>query len=193
MAALRVRQVEEIAEHLLLLPALVERQEQRSPDFVRGCVAWLKALEAMLAANRLAEAGTIAAVRSGLVAAVRGAAPAGLEIQGTRTRARVAEAVASMALQRGADVATALIAPHQARLAEADRLARQLVAVSASRGGPGVRTSDEPYEVFLQGLRRSFAAHADLAGAASLLESLVGPHDALILIDRALAFVLAPA
>lgn len=193
MALLRVRQVEEIAEHLLLLPALVGRQQARSPAFPRECVDWLAGLEAILLANKLHEAGSIAALRSGLLSALRGAAPAGLEVQGTRTRSKVAEAAAAAAVQRASEIASNVLAPQQARLAEAEKLARQLVAVTVSRTGDALRYSDAPREAFLQGLRHGFRAQPDLEGAAALLESLVGPHDSLILLDRAVAFIFAPA
>lgn len=183
---LRIMHIEEIAGRLLLLPDLIGQQQRRSPDFARNAGEWLNSLETMLAANRLHEAGVIAVLRSGLVAVEQGQVPAGLEFRGSPSRSRLVNAAAAQALQRAADVASNIIAQNQARVSEGERVARQIVAVSTSRGlipsfeGKGSNTE------YLRALRRNFAAHGDLESAAAHLDSLVGPHDALVLIDRAL-------
>ena len=65
---LRIMQTEEIASLLLLLPDLVRQQERRSTDFVPNAGKWLNSLEGVFAASRLYQAGSIAMLRSGLVA-----------------------------------------------------------------------------------------------------------------------------
>ena len=183
---LRIIHIEEITGRLLLLPDLVRQQERRSPDFARNADEWLNSLETVFAANRLHEAGVIAVLRSGLVAVEQGQVPVGLEFRGRPSRSRIVNAAAAQALQRAADVASNIIARNQARVSEGERVARQIVAVSISRGlipSPEGRSNNSEY---VRELRRNLAAHDDLESAAALLDSLVGPHDALVLIDRAL-------
>jgi hypothetical protein len=169
-----------------MLPDLIRQQERRSPDFARNADEWLNALEAIFASNRLHEAGIIAALRSGLVSVSQGQVPAGLEFRGRPTRSRIVNAAASQALQRAAEIASHIIAQNQSRISEGERVARNIAAVSISRGlipSLDVNISNSEY---LRGLRVSLAAHNDLESVAVHLESLVGPHDALVLIDRAL-------
>jgi hypothetical protein len=168
------------------LPDLIRQQERRSVDFPRNAREWLKSLETMFAANRLHEAGIIAVLRSGLLAVEQGQVPAGLEFRGRPSRSRIANAAAAQALQRAADVVSNVIAQNQARVAEGERVARQIVAVSISRELIPAREGKENNTEYLRGLRRNLAAHVDLESAAVHLDSLVGPHDALVLIDRAL-------
>lgn len=183
---LRIMHIEEIAGRLLLLPDLIQQQERRSADFARNVGQWLKSLETIFAANRLHEAGIIAVLRSGLVAVEQGQVAAGLEFRGRPSRSRILNAAAAQALQRAADVASNMIAQNQARVAEGERVARQVVAVSMSRGLIPAREEKVNNTEYLRTLRRNLAAHADIEGAAVHLDGLVGPHDALILIDRAL-------
>lgn len=184
---LRIMHIEEIAGRLLLLPELVQQQERRSADFARNVGQWLNSLETTFAANRLHEAGIIAVLRSGLVAVEQGHMPAGLEVRGRPSRLRILNAAASQALQRAAEVASNLIAQNQPRVAEGEHVAQQIVAVSTSRGIIPARERTENNTEYLRMIRRSLAAHSDLESAAVHLDGLVGPHDALVLIDRALA------
>lgn len=72
---LRLVQIEEIESLMLLLPGLIKQQAQRSSDFVSKVSEWLTSMETALAANRIHQAGNIAAIRSGLVAAAQGHTP----------------------------------------------------------------------------------------------------------------------
>mgnify|MGYP001570228875 CR=1 FL=1 len=184
---LRIMQTEEIASLLLLLPDLVRQQERRSTDFVPNAGKWLNSLEGVFAASRLYQAGSIAMLRSGLVAVEQGQLPAGLQFRGRPTRSRVLNAVAWQALQRAADMASTLIAENQPRLAEAERVAQQIVAAALSRGLIIGRAEGVGNTKYLRMVRRSLVTSVDLENAVVHLEGLVGPYDALILIDRALA------
>jgi hypothetical protein len=184
---LRIMQAEEIASLLLLLPDLVRQQERRSADFLPRAGEWLNSLEGVFAASGLYQAGSIAMLRSGLVAVEQGQLPPGLQFRGRPTRSRVLNAVTSQALQRAADMASTLIAENQPRIAEAERVAQQIVAAGLSRGLIIGRAEGVNNTEYLRMLRRNFATSVDLENAVVHLEGLVGPYDALILIDRALA------
>ena len=79
-------------------------------EFVPNVGAWLNSLEGVFAASRFYQAGSIAMLRSGLIAAEQGHLPAGLQFRGRPTRSRVLNAVAWQALQRAADMTSTLIA-----------------------------------------------------------------------------------
>jgi hypothetical protein len=183
---LRIMHIEEIEGLLLLLPDLVRQQERRSTAFPPNAGAWLSSLEKVLAANRLYQAGNIATLRSGLVAAEQGQVPPGLQFRGRPNRSRVTYAVASQALQRAAEIASTLMAESRPRLAEAERVAQQIVAAALSRGLITTREEGVSHTQHLRMLRSSFVTSSDLESAVVHLEGLVGPHDALILLDRAL-------
>lgn len=179
--------VDEIADLLLLLPGLIQQQERRSVDFVRNADAWLNSLEKVFSACRLHQAGSIATLRSVLVAAGHGLVPAGLQFRGLPSRSRVLNAAAAQALHRAAEVASTVMAENQPRLAEAERVAQQVVALSVSRGLIPTRDQGVSNTQYLRRLRRGLATRDDLERGIVHLESLVGPHDALVLLDRTLA------
>jgi hypothetical protein len=185
---LRVANVEEIEGLMLQLPALVQQQERHSTEFARMAAAWLEAFERVLVANRLHEAATVASLRSTLIAAKQGQVPASLTFRGGRpTRWRVSNAIASEALRRAAEVANTLVEEYKPRLREAERIAQQIVALGVSRGLIHPKTAGATNTEYLGAVRRTLMMAAELTTALAHLEGLVGPHDALIFLDRALA------
>jgi hypothetical protein len=183
---LRIMHIEEIEGLLRQLPELVNQQQQRSTGFLANVGSWLNSLEQVFTANRLYQAGNIAMLRSSLIAAEQGQLPAGLQFRARPSRSRIMNAVATQAVQRAAEVAATLIAENRPRLEEAERVARQIVAAALSRGLIAARPREVNNTHYLRMLRRSLATSSDLESAVAHLEGLVGPHDALVLIDRAL-------
>lgn len=183
---LRLIQVEEIERLLLELPELVRLQERRSADFPARASAWLTSVEEVMSANRLYQAGLVAGVRSNLALADQGQIPTGLVYRGRPTRTRVMASAASEALQRSAEIVAAVMADNRPRIAEAERLAQQIIAVLRSHGLPP-KPKELPNEIYLRSLRSSLSQNSDLENVLIHLEGLVGPQDALVLLDRALA------
>lgn len=183
---LRILQFEEIANLLLQLPDLARQHERRSTEFSPQAGTWLSALENAMAGSRLHQAGTIAVLRSELAAVEQGLLPAGLTFRGRPTRGRVLNAAISQALRRAAEVASSLLAEHQPRLAEAELIAQRMVSAARSRGLIVAREAGINNTQYLHALRRGFVDNVDLENAFVHLEGLVGPHDALVLFDRAL-------
>lgn len=183
---LRIMQAEGIAELLLSLPDLVRQQELRHADFALNTTAWLKSLETLLAGSRIFQAGSIAMLRSSLVAAEQGQVPSGIEFRGRPTRSRVLNAVAWQALQRAAEVASSLMAENQPRFSEATRIAQQIISAALSRGLVPPTEKGMSNTQYLRMLRGILITHTDLESAAVHLEGLVGSQDALVLLDRAL-------
>lgn len=183
---LRLIQMEEIERLLLDLPDLVRLQERRSTDFPARASGWLASLEEVLSANRLYHAGLVAGIRSNLTLADQGQVPAGLEYRGRPTRTRVMASAASEALQRSAEIVAGVLAENHPRFMEAERVAQQIIAALRSHGL--LRKPDEmTNEAYLRSLRSSLSQHSDLENVLVHLEGLVGPQDALVLLDRAIA------
>jgi hypothetical protein len=184
---LRIPNIEEVENLLLQLPDLVQSQERRDASFPFKAEGWLGELENVLAANRLYQAGTIATLRSALVAAARGQVPTGLTFRGRASRSQVLHAVASESLRHASEVASALIGENRPRLAEAERVAHQIIAAALSHGVVSNRAGGVSNEQYIRSLRHELVTHGGLESAIVHLEGLAGPHDTLILLDRALA------
>lgn len=184
---LRLVHVEELEGLVLRLPALVGEHERRDPGFAAHAGDWLAALEQALAANRLYHAGLVAALRSDLGAAQQGQVPEGITFRGRATRSRVLGAAAMQAVRRAATIVSGVIEEQRPRLAEAERIAGQIVAVAWARGLIPVRGPADDNTQYLGAVRRAVGAAGDLEPVVVHLEGLVGPHDALAFLDRALA------
>lgn len=183
---LRLLQVEEMERLLLELPALVRLQERRSTEFPPRAAAWLASLEEALSANRLYQAGLVAGIRSNLTLADQGQIPGGLEYRGRPTRTRVMASAASEAVQRSAEVVVSVIGENRPRIGEAERVAQQIIAAIRSHGLPP-RPEGMANETYLRMLRLTLSKNAELENVLVHLEGLVGPQDALVLLDRAIA------
>jgi len=183
---LRIASAEEIGSLLLELPALFRLEEQRSADFPERAREWLGSLEQALSANRLYQAGLIAALRSGITGAEQGQLPPDLRFRGPPTRRRAVTAMASRALQGAAEIASTIMAENGARFGDAERVANQIVATARSRDVLPAREPAESNSRYLRGVRDAVASAPDLESAMTHLEGLVGPQDALVCLDRAL-------
>ncbi len=183
---LRIVNLEEIENLLLRVSALADLQEQRDPDFVREAREWFARIEEALANNRMAVAGNVAALRGLLVSAERGAVPAGVELHGRATGRRIREAAAAHLLREAADLVSRTIAKDRERIAEAERLALQLVAIAKAKGLVRERPAGENLTDMLRALWRVISGDPELSAGAVTLEGLVGKNDALVILDRAI-------
>jgi hypothetical protein len=121
-----------------------------------------------------------------LIAAGRGV-PLGEPTFVARPTARkVREATASLALQRGNDLLHGAIAEREVAFGEAERLARQLLAVAQAKGLLGA-DDGRPHQQRLTEVDRRIATDPDLASGYVHLVALVGKTDVLIFLDRALS------
>lgn len=186
--ALTVAQYEEVVDLLRQVPPLVDRLQARRHDFVDEVLRWLKQAEAVLESNRLPAVSRVAACRALVVGAARGVQVPEVVLTGRPSRRRLEEAAASLALDRGSSALQEVIAERQAVLAEAERIARQVLAVAAAKGYLDGR-DERPPQDFLEQLRHRLAGDADLASAHAHLVALVGTADVLVLLDRSLDVV----
>lgn len=184
---LRLLQFEEIEGLFAQSGRLVTLQELRSTDFVPETVSWLKDLERAFEANSLVESALIAGLRSGVDAAAAGAYPPGLTGRGFPSRAKVAALLAGQAIGRAAEIGSGLIAANRPRFLEAEVVAQRLAAGLRSLDLVPLRDLATSHGDWLRATRAVLATRADLEPATVHLEGLVGPYDALMILDRALA------
>ena len=183
---LGIASAEEIGALLLELPALVRLQEGRSVDFPQRTSDWLSSLEQALSANRLYQAGLVAALRSGITSAAQGQLPLGVQFQGRATRSKIMTATASQALHGAAQIASGIMGDNAPRFAEGERVAHQISAIARSRGLLPARESTASNSLYVRAVRQVLVEIADLESAMVHLEGLVGSRDAVVFLDRAL-------
>jgi hypothetical protein len=104
-------------------------------------------------------------------------------------RIKIKEAPAALLLGRGSDVLQALITAQQPVFQEAERIARQALAVAKLKGLALTPGGGVPQQQFLHELQDRLAADPDLATVNAHIAGLVGTTDALVFLDRALVSV----
>jgi len=183
---LRIVNLEEFHRLLLRVPALVDDLESRTADAPGAVRDWLVEVEGALENNRMPLAGNIAGLRARLDSASRGAVPSGVVITGSVTKRKVRYAVAAEVLKDAADTIAAELEADGARIDEADLLARQLVVAAQVKGlvnGPPARAD---HADTIQALWTAVLSEPEIGPGAVHLLSLVGPNDAVIVLDRAI-------
>lgn len=181
---LNIVNLEEIQSILLLIPALVDLQQQRYSDFVEEVKNWLKKMEKVLENNRIPAVGNVAALRGVLISAERGVIPVGIELRGRPTGRKIKEATATDVLRHVGELVSNVIHQDRERVAEAKRLGRQLVALAKTKGFIRELPSGEQYTEMLKVMWRTLSSDPDISPGTVNVEGLVGPHDALIILDR---------
>lgn len=184
---LHIVNVEELQGLLLRVPALIDRLERRDAGFAPAAAQWLAAAELALANNRLPLAGQVATLRGALSTAGRGIAPAGVAVQGRPTVRKLRDAAAADALRQASSLIAGAVHDDEARIAEAAGLCLQMLAMAHAAGLLAAPAPGVARDQYLRGVWKAFSADANLAAGTVRITGLVGPHDALIVLDRALA------
>jgi len=185
---MQIANLEEIQSILLRLPEIVDHLEKNDPKFTALVKIWLLDLEKALAKNSMPQAAEVAALRSMLISAERGVVHEGLEFAGRKTVRKVRDAVAAESLRRAEGVASDAIRGHAAQIAEGEKLARQLVALSEQKGIIQRYSGANDQTAMLTGIWSAMSEDPDLVGGTTALKGLVGFRDALILVDRMLPY-----
>lgn len=183
---LHIVNVEEIQGLLLGVPALVDRLERREVGFPQQVDKWLTQVEQALTSNRMPVAGNIAALRGQLAASGRGAIPPGIAFHGRPTARKIREATAAEILRQAADLISNALRDDASRIAEAERLTHQMVALAASSGLVGAQPAGIDRTSWLRETWAAMCTDPNIAAGAVRVEGLVGKHDALIILDRAI-------
>jgi hypothetical protein len=185
---LRIVNLEEIQGMLLRIPALVDLQERRAPNFAQDVKQWLSELEKVLDNNRMPVAGNVAALRGLLISTERGVIPAEVELHGRATKRKIQEATAAYVLRQTGDLLSGVIHKDYERVVEAERLIRQLVALAKARGLiQKFPPAKDNFTDILKATWRTLSTDPDLSPGAANVEGLIGPHDTLIVLDRIIA------
>jgi hypothetical protein len=183
---LRIVNLEEFHRLLLRVPALVDELEERTADAPGAVRSWLIEVEGALENNRMPLAGNIAGLRARLDSASRGAVPGGVVLTGSVTKRKVRYAVAAEVLKDAADTIAAELEADGARIDEADLLARQLVVAAQVKGLVNGPPSRADHADTIQALWTAVLSEPEIGPGAVHLLSLVGPSDAVIVLDRAI-------
>ena len=181
---LRIVNVEEIQELLRLMPGLIDDLKKRESRSIENVGSWLEAMEQTLANNHLSLAGNVAGLRGVLDGALNGVIPVGIEFHGHATMRKIREAAAVEVLRRARDLVTIAIQDDTARIAEAERLGRQLIAVAKFKGLIPESPDSSRHTESLKAIWSSMQANSEIVQGAVHLLGLVGPQDALIVLDR---------
>jgi hypothetical protein len=183
---LRLMNLEEFHRLLLRVPSIVDDLERGGADGPRLVRVWLDGVEAALESNRMPLAASIAALRSRLDAASGGAVPSGIELMGRPTKRKVTAATAAAVLEEATVTVSEQLRADEDRFEEADRIARQLTVAAQMKGIVGGRPKPPEWEPAVRAVWSAIAADPDLSAGAAHLLSLVGTHDAVVVMDRAI-------
>jgi hypothetical protein len=184
---LRIVNLEEIQGLLLRIPGLVDMMDQRDPDFVADVKQWLTTLEKALDSNRMPAAGNVAALRGLFISSEDGVIPSGIDFHGRPTKRKIRNATAALVLRGTGDLVSSVIQKDQERVSEAERLGRQLVALARAKQLIRQQPSGEDWKEMLKAIWRAMSDDPELSPGTTNLEGLVGPHDALIVLDRTIS------
>jgi len=181
---LHIVNLEEIQGTQLRIPALIRALEARDPDFIDRTKTWLTQSEQILANNRLAVAGGVAALRGILIAAERGAVPTDLALSGRLTPRKIKIAAAADAIRKAEVLISGAVKADAIRIAEAERLVGQIVGVARQKQLIPAASGGTEHGAMLRALWQALSADSDTGAAAVRVNGLVGMQDALILLDR---------
>jgi len=187
---LRVGQLEEIQALLRRTPPLMDSYETRDPGFTEQATAWLKQAETLLEQNRLHVVSVVANLRGTIFAAGRGQRVEGVEVTGRPTRRKLSEAAAVRALREASVVIQDSIAMRSAQVGEASKLAQQILAIAALKQLVQPCLNLPGHQARLECIRSAVRRDTDLVPLYAALAGLVSDHDALVLLDRAIANVV---
>lgn len=184
---LRIINLEEIQQKLLCVAELADEHERRASDFAENVKVWLADVENTLKNNRMSAAGNIAAMRAVVISAQRGVMPPGVQIHGRLTARKITSAAGAMVLQQASDLLAQLIERDQQRIEDARNTTRQMLSLAKARGIDVSLPRNGDFTGAIKALWRMLRSDPELTAGTINIEGLVGPHDALMLLDRVIA------
>lgn len=178
--------IEAVQAALLEVPSVVDSLDDASAQ-ANSVTRWLKKVEMLLAAKRLAAAGKVASFRAVLMAADRGRIHEQIRLLGKPSRSKLIVATAALVLEWTVDAVRSVLEPEEARIQEARSLAMRLVAIAQAKGVVGPDASESPPELeSMVAWLDSASADPDLLGGFVNLAALVGRKDSLRLLGESL-------
>lgn len=183
---LRFVNLTEIQNMLLKVSELTDLQDLRDFSYVSKTKRWLSELEKILENNRMIQAGEIAALRGAIISAENGIFQNGAEFLAKPTKRKMVEAATASAIHHASSLTAQVIQADISRFNEAEQTVRQLVAIAKAKGLLLNIPNNGNHTETLKFIWRTIAQDADIAPGAVNVEGMVGPYDALILLDRIL-------
>lgn len=187
---LRVVNLEEIQNLLLQVPGIVELGEKGDFGFVFSVKKWLKHMEIVLKSNKLSVSANVAALRVSVISAEKGIIPGEVNFAGRITKRKVREATASHSISKAVEIVSERIARDIERIEEANRVLRQLVSIGKRKGVILELPKGKNFGDALKATWKKMSEDQLLAQGVVSVEGLVGPHDALVLLDRAITILI---
>lgn len=184
---LRIVNIEEVQNMLSSISGLVDLQQRRDYSFDEKVKVWLAKLEKILESNRIMQAGEVATLRGVVLSAENGIIPPGIEIHGRSSKRKIAEAAVTFALRQASSLVSDLLQKEVGRVSDAERMTRQLVAMAKAKGLINQIPNGNNHTEVLKFIWRTLSGDPEIAPGTTNVEGLVGPHDALIVLDRIIA------
>lgn len=178
---LSIVHLDRIQDCLRAVSEVVDAQQRREIDFPKRVLDWLTRAEELLRDARLASLSQLSGFRSSLLATCHGAKkPAG------QSRRATLESAASEALIQGQAALSAAIEPRLQQIAEAELLVSRVIAVGTVKGIFPHLPDHLSHEGKLRQLLEALQKDQDTAAATAHFTGILGPVDALIVLDRTL-------
>jgi hypothetical protein len=184
---LRIINIEEIQNMQSSISGLIDMQQCHDPNFNDRVKLWLAKLEKILENNRIMQVGEIATLRGLILSAENGIVPPGIEIHGKSSRRKIVEAAVTFSLRQSSKLVSDLISIEVNRISDAERIMRQLLALAKAKGLNLQIPDNVNHTEVLRYIWRALSDDPEIAPGTVNVEGLVGPHDALIILDRMIA------
>lgn len=184
---LRIINIQEIQNMLSSISGLVDIQQCHDPNFDDKVKLWLAKLEKMLESNRIMQVGEIATLRGLILSAEDGIIPPGIEIHGKSSKRKIVEAAVTFSLRQSSKLVSDFLQNEVNRVSDAERMMRQLLALAKAKGLIQQIPDDSNHTEVLKYIWHTLSEDPEIAPGTINVEGLVGPHDALIILDRMIA------
>ena len=184
---LRVVNIEEIQNMLSSISGLIDQQQRLDFSFDEKVKLWLAKLEKILESNRIMQVGEVATLRGLILSAENGIIPPGIEIHSRPSKRKIVEAAVTFSLRQASSLVSDFLQKEVDRVSDAERMMRQLIAMAKAKGLIQQIPSDNDHTEALKLIWRTLSDDPEIAPGTVNVEGLIGPHDALIILDRIIA------
>ncbi|MEE4287176.1 MAG: hypothetical protein V2I31_13570 [Mariniphaga sp.] len=185
---LRIFNLEEIQLYMDKIPGLVDLLDKKDPFFSDQIKKWIKGLEDILSNNHLYISGQIGALRGLLISAEQGVISNEIQFVGQPTKKKVLNATAGYVINQAGIIVSEYLQSNRNRINEAERHAQQLITFALSKGLISEFKGEKANTQLLKNIWQVLRTDPELLQGVINIESLVGPYDALIILDRTLSF-----
>lgn len=181
---LRIINIEEIENILSNISGLIDLHQQRDSNFDEKVKAWLSMLEKALESNRIMQVGEVATLRGIILSAENGIIPPEINIHGRMSKRKIVEAATIFSLRQASTLLSDFLQKEIDRISDAERMMRQLIALAKAKGIISQLPNENNHSEELKLIWRTLSDDQEIAPGTINVEGLVGPHDALIILDR---------